>query len=111
MDRVLTVSNLRRVALTFGSPLAIKDVAMRVGQALCLTLEERESMYLGGDYYRSISADHNVVVQHNDDLGEQAEPSHPELPTLVRVAVTAASAPDVVTAMRSLGLIMIDRNA
>lgn len=105
------MSNLRRVALTFGSPLAIKDVVARVGEALDLVFEERESMYLGGDHYRSVSMDYNVVVQHNDDLGEPAEPSHPELPTLVRIDGTAPSEPDVVTVMQSLGLIMIDRNA
>jgi hypothetical protein len=106
---VLAVSNLRPVALTFGSPLAITDVVASVGQALDLTFEARESVYLGGDYYRSVSADRKVVVQHNDDLGELAEPAHPELPTLVRVDVTATSEPDVVTAMQSLNLIMIDR--
>ena len=108
---MLAVSDLRRVALTFGSPLTIKDVVASVGQALDLTFEARESLYLGGDYYRSVSSDYKVVVQHNNDLGEPAEPAHPELPTLVRVDGTADWTQDVVTVMQSLGLIMIDRNA
>jgi hypothetical protein len=105
------MSNLPRTALMFGSSAGIEEVATRVGQALNIAFELRESMYLGGDYYQSASAFCEVIVQQNDDLGEPAEPTFPDLSTLVRIDVTAASELEVVTALRSLGLIMIDRSA
>ncbi|WP_091561701.1 hypothetical protein [Micromonospora pattaloongensis] len=69
----------------------------------------RDSLYLGGDYYRSLPDWGEVIVQRNDDLGEPAEPAYAHLPTLVRVEVTAASEPAVNEALRRLGLILIDR--
>jgi hypothetical protein len=110
-DRVLAMSDLPRTALTFGSSAGIDEMATRVGQALNIAFELRESMYFGGNYFRSASALCEVIVQQNDDLGEPAEPAHPDLSTLVRIDVTAASEPKVVTALQPLGLIMVDRNA
>src|SRR5258708_3399308 len=98
-----------RTAVTFcGSP-GIEEVATRVGQALNIAFELRESMYFGGDYYRSASALCEVIVQQNDDLGEPVEPAHPDLPTLVRIDVMAGSEPEVVKALQPLGLIKVGR--
>jgi hypothetical protein len=66
-------------------------------------------MYLGGDYYRSRSDRGEVTVQQNDDLGEPAEPTHPELPTLVRIETTSSIEAAINEALEPLGLILIDR--
>lgn len=105
------MSDLPRTVLTFGSSAGIEEVAVRVGQVLDIGFELRESMYLGGDYYRSASALCKVIVQRNDDLGERAEPADPDLSTLVRIEVAAARELEVVTALQPLRLIMIDRTA
>jgi len=110
-DRVLAMSDPPRTALTFGSLAGIEEVSTRVGRVLNIVFELRESMYFGGDYYRSASALCEVIVQHNDDLGEPAEPARTHLSTLVRIDVTAAAEPAVGTALQSLGLIMVDRTA
>lgn len=108
---MLALSDPSRTAVTFCSSAGIEEVATRVGQALDIAFELRESMYFGGDYYRSASALCEVIVQQNDDLGEPVEPAHPDLPTLVRVDVMAASEPEVVKALQPLGLIKVGRTA
>lgn len=65
--------------------------------------------YLGGDYHRSEQPWGEVLVQQNDDLGDPAEPTHPELPTLVRIDAVATAEPGIVAAMQPLGLTPIDR--
>jgi hypothetical protein len=105
------MSHAPKVNLTLGSPATIEEVAMKVGQALGITFKLHDSMYLGGDYYRSCSVDGEFIVQHNDDLGEPAEPTHPELPTLVRIETTARSEAAINEALQPLDLIMIDRDA
>jgi hypothetical protein len=91
------------VSLTFGSPASIKEVAKNVGQALSVTFELRDSMYLGGEYYRSLSGWGEVIVQRNDDLGEPAELAHAHLQTLVRVETTRPLEPAVSEALGRLG--------
>jgi hypothetical protein len=97
------------VSLTFGSTAGIEDLAEKVGQALGVSFELRDSMYLGGDYYRSRSDRGEVTVQQNDDLGEPAEPSHPELPTLVRVDTASRFEAAINEALQPLDLLLIDR--
>lgn len=99
------------VSLTFGSRSSVEEVAQGVGQALAVTFEIRESLYLGGDYCRAVSGDDEVIVQHNDDLGEPAEPSHAELPTLVRIETSVHREADIERALRPLGLIVIGRES
>jgi hypothetical protein len=72
-------------------------------------LELRDSLYLGGDNYRSRSDRGDVVVQQYDELGEPAEPSQAELPTLIRIDTTARFATAISQALQALGLIMINR--
>jgi hypothetical protein len=58
-----------------------------------------------------IATPDEVIVQHNDDLGEPAEPGHAELPTLVRIETTTRSEAGINDAMRPLGLIAIRRDS
>lgn len=107
----IDTSDRPRTPLTFGSSAGIEEVAERISRVLDIVFELRESMYFGGDYYRSTSVFGEVIVQRNGDLGEPAEPAHPDLSTLVRVEVAAALELEVVTVLQPLGLIMVHRTA
>ena len=102
------VSDQSKVSLTFGGTAGTKDAAEQVGDALGMTLELRESMYLG-EYYRSRSDRGEVTVHQNDDLGEPTEPSHPELPTLIRIETRRRFEAALNEALRPLDLILIGR--
>lgn len=98
-----------RVSLTFGGRATVEEIAVDIGQALGIKFELRDSMYLGGEYGRSSSVLGEVIVQRNDDLGELAEPTHPELPTLVRIETIASHEAAIIEALEPLHLITIDR--
>jgi hypothetical protein len=105
------VSEIARVSLTFGSAADLEHVAAQLGQVLRVTFELRDSMYLGGEYHRAEQLWGEVIARQNDDLGEPAEPTHPELPTLVQIDAVATAEPSIVEAIQPLSLVPIDRTA
>jgi hypothetical protein len=77
--------------LFFVSDDDLQSVAAEVTLALGVTLQWRESWYLGGDYLRSTGGfgEERTSVQRNAEMDELAEPDYPDALTLVRVEGTS----------------------
>ncbi|GAA1404518.1 hypothetical protein ACFQZ4_28775 [Catellatospora coxensis] len=84
-----------------------KASATAIGRQLGLDFAERESLFLGDRYLRATPPWGEVIIQRNDDMGEPAEPSHPEAPTVVRIHVDAAHESRIGTALRRLGFTQV----
>lgn len=67
------------IELTFGSHEDLATLAGKVGRALGVTFELRDSLYRGGDYYGSESGRGEFVVQLNEDLDELAVPDRSDV--------------------------------
>ena len=66
----------------------LEEVRRAVETALCCALEERESTYHGGTYYRTeLATKETIVVKRNADPfdGEPVERGFPQFPVLVYV--------------------------
>jgi hypothetical protein len=74
--------------LLFGSRLqSLDELSQFVSASLNVVLEKHDSLFNGGDYFRSISGD-QVILQPNNDGGpsdEHAEEDFPEYPILLYV--------------------------
>ncbi len=98
------------IELIFGASGELTDVAASVARVLDLDFERRNSMYLGGEYYRAELVLGTVIVQVNENLDELREPDYPDLPVIVRVDGPITIEAPTVVAIAQLGLVAIRRN-
>ncbi|MFC8727605.1 MULTISPECIES: hypothetical protein [Streptomyces] len=88
--------------------MELAEVARILGGLLGVRLEERESSYRGGAYFRGeLAADGEVLVQLNwaDEDGELAEPEFPEFVILVYVNSVSAEMAGSISASGKLSLL------
>ncbi|MGK5679193.1 hypothetical protein [Actinoplanes sp. URMC 104] len=98
---------MTRMYLTFVGDTDLNASATAVGRALGLEFTERESLFLGGDYFLARPPWGEVIVQHNDDQGEPAEPAYPDAPTVITVTTDAGQEPHVLAALRDSGFTQV----
>ncbi|MFI6757978.1 hypothetical protein ACIBF5_02360 [Micromonospora sp. NPDC050417] len=98
-------------SVTFGSHDDIATLMGKVGQALDVEFELRDSEYHGGDYYLSRSGRGVFVIRWNRELDEPAEPDRPELSTLLYASIPVGDVPSVTQAMALLQLETLARLA
>jgi hypothetical protein len=78
------------IHLLFGAELqSIDDLSQLVSASLGVVLKKHDSLFYGGDYYRSDDVNGEVILQTKNDGGppsEYAEEDFPEYPILLYVA-------------------------
>lgn len=90
------------------SGMELAEVARILGGLLGVRLEERESSYRGGVYFRGeLATDGEVLVQLNwaDEDGELAEPEFPEFVILVYVNSVSAEMAGSISTSGKLSLL------
>jgi hypothetical protein len=72
---------------------SLEEGRLLVEAALAVRLIAHESGYLGGEYYRFVDPNNEVLIlQSNVDIdGERAETEHPEVPFLLYIEGTRRS--------------------
>jgi hypothetical protein len=83
--------------LLFGNKAeSIDTLVDAVAASLQIVLEKHDSLFHGGDYYRSVSGPDEVILQTNSDGGPPEEPAEEDFPDYPVLLYVTTESKDVV---------------